>query len=295
MFAYCPLNARRVTSCPANMKITMLPLFVALTVAAQIPHPTDAPQALPPAQSAAAFKLPEGFRMEAVASDAYFELRLYTVTSNKLDGVLERFRDTVEPVRQKHGITTVGYWTAPGTTNGGAFIYLLAAASPEELRQREQAFGADPRFKEGYAASNKKHGQTVDKIVTLPLGVDATAKIDFASGRPPRAFELRIYTVPPGKLDAFRDRWRDHAVPLYERHGLRSVGWWVGDRKDADGNALFVCLLAGESPAALQAAIVAFHQDPDWRRVEKDTETDGPLRSAVTAYKLTPTEFSPLK
>ena len=51
----------------------------------------------------------------------YYELRRYTVTSNKLDGVLERFRDTVDPVRRKHGITTLGYWSAPGTTNGGTF------------------------------------------------------------------------------------------------------------------------------------------------------------------------------
>lgn len=36
---------------------------------AQIPTPTDAPQPLSPEQSAAAFKLPEGFRMEVVASE----------------------------------------------------------------------------------------------------------------------------------------------------------------------------------------------------------------------------------
>ena len=107
----------------------------------------------------------------------YHELRLYTITSNKMDGVLERFRDTVEPVRQKHGITTVGYWTAPGTTNGGSFAYLMAAASKKELQNLEKEFGADAQFKQGYAASNQKHGKTVDKIVTLPLSEDATAQL----------------------------------------------------------------------------------------------------------------------
>ena len=155
----------------------------------------------------------------------YYELRFYTVTSNKMDGVLERFRDTVEPLRQKHGIKTVGYWSAPGTTNGGMFAYLIAAASREELQQREKAFGADPEFQQDYAASNQKHGKTVDKIVALPLGVDASAKFDFTAANTPRAFDLRIYSVLPGKLDAFRARWRDHAVPIYERHGLHSLGW----------------------------------------------------------------------
>src|SRR5881398_3105780 len=36
---------------------------------AQIPKPTDAPRPMSPEQSAASYKLPEGFRMEVVASE----------------------------------------------------------------------------------------------------------------------------------------------------------------------------------------------------------------------------------
>ena len=235
------------------------------------------------------------FTTIAKAAESYHELRIYTVTSNKMDGVLERFRDTVEPVRRKHGIKTVGYWSAPGATNGGTFVYLMAAATKDELQKQEEEFGADPQFKEGYAASNEKHGKTVDKIVALPLSVDATAKFDFTSANPARAFDLRIYSVLPGKIDAFRNRWRDFAVPIYERHGLHSVGWWVADKKDADGNDQFICLLAGESIPAILKSISEFHQDADWVRVEKKTEAAGKLRSGVTAYKLTPTDFSTLR
>ena len=229
----------------------------------------------------------------ALRGGDYFELRTYTVTSNKMDGVLERSRETVDPVRRNHGITTLGYWTAPGTTNGGTFVYLMAADSKEELQWREKAFGADADFKKGYAASNQKHGKTVDKIVALPLIVDATAKFDFTSARAARAFELRVYSVLPGKLDAFRNRWRDFAVPIYERHGLHSAGWWVAEQKDADGNDQFVYLLAGESIPAIEKSIDDFHQDAEWLRVEKETEANGKLRSGLTAYKLTPTGFSP--
>ncbi len=226
---------------------------------------------------------------------SFHDLRIYTVTSNKLDGVLERFRDTVEPLRRKHGIATVGYWSAPGTTNGGTFVYLMAAATKDELQKQEKEFGADPDFKKGYAASNEKHGKTVDKIVTLPLTVDATAKFDFTSSNPARAFDLRIYSVLPGKLETFRNRWRDFAVPIYERHGLHSIGWWVAEKKDADGNDQVVCLLAGESIPAILKSISEFHQDTDWIRVEKETEAGGKLRSGVVAYKLTPTDFSQFK
>lgn len=43
-------------------------LFLA-TAEAEIPQPTDAPEPLPPAESAAAFLLPDGFRMELVAAE----------------------------------------------------------------------------------------------------------------------------------------------------------------------------------------------------------------------------------
>ena len=213
----------------------------------------------------------------------------------EMDGVLERFRDTVEPVRQKHGIKTVGYWTAPGTTNGGTFAYLMTAASKEELQKLEKEFGADPDFQKGYAASNQKHGKTVDKIVTLPLSEDATAQLNFAASEKPRAFDLRIYSVLPGKLDAFRNRWRDFAVPIYERHGLHSIGWWVAEKKDAEGHDQFVCLLAGDSAQSIQKSIGESHQDVAWQRVEKETEQDGKLRSSVEALKLIPADFSALR
>ena len=233
-------------------------------------------------------------RAAEVTAGGYFELRLYSVTSNKLDGVLERLRETVEPVRRTHGITTVGYWTA-ATTNGDKFIYLMTAASSEELKKQEKEFGADAQFKEGYASANKKHGKTVDKIVTLPLSVDATTKFDFSASKSLRVFDLRIYSVVPGKLDAFRNRWRDFAVPIYERHGLHSLGWWVADKKDAEGHDQFVCLLAGESAEAIQKSIGEFHKDTEWQRVEKETERDGKLRSGVEAFKLQPADFSALR
>jgi hypothetical protein len=41
-------------------------LFATNPALAQIPKPTDAPKPMAPEQSAAAFKLPDGFRMELV-------------------------------------------------------------------------------------------------------------------------------------------------------------------------------------------------------------------------------------
>lgn len=229
------------------------------------------------------------------AASAYYELRLYTVSSNKMDAVQARFRDTVEPVRRKHGIRTLAYWTAPGPRRSGTFAYLLAASSEAALRDQERQFGADPEFQAGYAASKKEHGETVDRILSVPLTVDPTARFELSPSAKPRVFELRIYSVLPGKLAAFRNRWRDHAIPIYRRHHLDCLGWWVAATPNSDGQDRFVCLLAGESVASIQASITAFHQDPEWIRVEMETEAQGPLRSDITIHRWTPTSFSPLR
>ena len=126
------------------------------------------------------------------------------MTTNKLDAVLERFRDTVEPVRRKHGINTLGYWTA-STTNGEKFVYLIEAASKEQLQEREKDFGADPQFQKGYAASNQKHGKTVDKITVIPLSPAAGANYDFRCAERPTGFRATYLCCASGQLRRFPD------------------------------------------------------------------------------------------
>lgn len=93
----------------------------------------------------------------------------------------------------------------------------------------------------------------------------------------------------------FNKAWKKEQPDIYERHGLHSIGWWIADTKDSDGHDQFVCLLAGKGIPEIQKAISDFHKDSDWVRIEKDSERGGKLRSGVTAYKLLPTDFSPLK
>ena len=45
--------------------------------------------------------------------------------------------------------------------------------------------------------------------------------------RPPGFFELRIYTTLPGQRAALAARFGDHTTKIYERHGIRNVGYWL--------------------------------------------------------------------
>ena len=47
----------------------MAALLVARIASAQIPQPTDAPKPLSPEETAASYRLPDGFRLEVIASE----------------------------------------------------------------------------------------------------------------------------------------------------------------------------------------------------------------------------------
>lgn len=40
-------------------------------------------------------------------------------------------------------------------------------------------------------------------------------------------FELRTYTTHEGRLPALEARFRDHTMGLFEKHGMRNVGYWI--------------------------------------------------------------------
>ena len=106
-------------------------------------------------------------------------------------------------------------------------------------------------------------------------------------------YELRTYDAHPGKLDDLSRRFADHTLTLFDRHGIKSVGYWT-DAKDAASNRL-TYLLAFESEEQYKAAWASFIADPDWKAVREETEADGPLVETISSTLLRPTDYSPLR
>jgi hypothetical protein len=105
-------------------------------------------------------------------------------------------------------------------------------------------------------------------------------------------YELRTYRANPGCMGAVLARFRDHACPLFEKHGITNVGYWtnaIGGRNDE-----LVYILAYEDLAAREASWAAFGADPEWREVMAETDKDGPLVHHFENRILKPTKFSPL-
>jgi NIPSNAP len=109
-----------------------------------------------------------------------------------------------------------------------------------------------------------------------------------------RFFELRVYHVAPGKMEALQARFRDHTNKLFEKHGMTIIGFWTPDKPEEADKTLYY-ILAYPSKDAREKSWKAFREDPDWVAAKTASETDGPLVQKVEEIYLNPTEFSPIK
>src|SRR5262245_8780719 len=91
-----------------------------------------------------------------------------------------------------------------------------------------------------------------------------------------RVYELRMYHVNPGRMQALVSRFRDQTRPIFDRHGISSVGYWVPQDSPAKDN-LFVYVVSHPSREAAAKNWKAFADDPQWQKVFKETEASGKM------------------
>ncbi|MFD4351594.1 NIPSNAP family protein [Nocardia sp. NPDC058518] len=107
-----------------------------------------------------------------------------------------------------------------------------------------------------------------------------------------RIFELRTYDAVPGKIDALLGRFRDHAAPLFQKHGMTNIGFWVATDDDGNPTETLVYLVAHASRAAAAKSWEAFWADPEWTAARSDGEQ---VTASATTKFLDPTGFSELR
>jgi hypothetical protein len=111
-----------------------------------------------------------------------------------------------------------------------------------------------------------------------------------------RIFELRTYTAPDGKLEALKSRFRDHTTRLFERHGMKNVGYWVPADEPKSQNTL-IYILQHESRAAAEKSWAAFREDAEWKRVAAESQKDGRIvmENGVVSVFMNAIDFSRIK
>jgi len=121
----------------------------------------------------------------------------------------------------------------------------------------------------------------------------------FAVGRasqpaPSRIYEMRTYTAAEGKLDAVNARFRDHTRRIFERHNMKSVGYWVPAEGPMAGTTL-IYILEHPSREDARKNWAAFMADPEWQKAKAESEVNGRIVAKAESVFMNATDYSAIK
>jgi len=109
-------------------------------------------------------------------------------------------------------------------------------------------------------------------------------------------YELRTYTTHEGRLPALNDRFKNHTMKLFEKHGMKNVIYCTPiDKEGKPVENTLVYLIAHKSQQAARDSFAAFGKDPEWIAARTDSEKDGKIVAKVESQFLVPTDYSPMK
>ena len=109
-----------------------------------------------------------------------------------------------------------------------------------------------------------------------------------------KVFELRTYTAPEGKLVDLQKRFRDHTRRIFDKHGMKSIGYWTPQDPPNSQNTLIYIL---EHPRREEAKKhwAEFQADPEWQKVSAESQVNGRIVSKVDSVFMEATDYSPIK
>jgi NIPSNAP protein len=104
-------------------------------------------------------------------------------------------------------------------------------------------------------------------------------------------YELRTYTASPGKMPELQKRFRDHTIRIFEKHGIKSIGYWVPEKQPDT----LIYLVVHKSRKDANKNWAGFATDPEWQHVYRESQKNGSLTTKVERVYMSPTDFSALK
>jgi hypothetical protein len=109
-----------------------------------------------------------------------------------------------------------------------------------------------------------------------------------------KVYEMRTYTAPDGKLPNLQARFRDHTIRIFNKHGMKSVGYWVPQDAPTKDNTL-IYIISHDSREQAKKNWAAFQADPEWKKVSAESQVDGRIVSGVVSVFMDATDYSPIK
>ena len=109
-----------------------------------------------------------------------------------------------------------------------------------------------------------------------------------------RVYELRTYYTLPGRLPALQARFRNHTLKIFEKHGMKNVGYWVPQDAPKSENTL-IYVISHASREQAKANWAAFSADPEWKKISEESQKDGKIVEKVESVFVDATDYSPIR
>jgi hypothetical protein len=138
--------------------------------------------------------------------------------------------------------------------------------------------------------------QTLPVVTLLPSALWAAGQQGNGDSTQSSAavYELRVYHAAPGKLVDLQARFRNHTIKIFDRHGMKSVAYWIPLDEPQKSDTL-IYILRHPSREAATANWKSFQDDPEWQSVRDKSEENGKLVEKVDSTFMALTDFSPLR
>src|SRR5215467_11535498 len=108
-----------------------------------------------------------------------------------------------------------------------------------------------------------------------------------------RVYELRTYTCNEGKLEALKTRFRDHTIRIFQKHGIESIGYWIPQGEKSSNTLIYI--VSHPSVEAAKKNWAEFGADPEWQKVNTESNANGKIVQKVESVFMDPADFSKLK
>ena len=105
-------------------------------------------------------------------------------------------------------------------------------------------------------------------------------------------YELRKYKVAQGRIDELHNRFKNHTLRLFEKHGIKPIAFWTCiDEEDGD---YLIYLLQFKDLESQKNAWKMFMEDEERIEIWNKSNEKGKLVIDIVSKTLKPTDYSKL-
>jgi hypothetical protein len=105
-------------------------------------------------------------------------------------------------------------------------------------------------------------------------------------------YEYRVYEVVPGRMQDLHDRFKNHTLNIFTRHGIRPVAFFTATTNKSRNQLSYI--VAFDNLEQRSRCWQNFLADPEWIRVKKESEKEEKLVLNVDSQIFNATEYSPV-